>query len=270
VKVDGLQVLARHKLRGLESIEVVALPSEAERAFEPDPVEFHVVYEDADLMVIDKPVGLVVHPAPGHWRGTLMNGLLYARPDAARLPRAGIVHRLDKDTSGLMMVARSERAFERLTLAVAARSVHRRYVAVVHGETPVRFSIDAPIGRDPRDRLRMAVVDLQRGKAACTHVARLASAGGLSLLCCDLETGRTHQIRVHLSNRGFALVGDTLYGGHPLRGCVRQALHAWRLALDHPVSGRPLAFESPLPEDLAGLLAQSGLPAPVAPDEGKR
>jgi 23S rRNA pseudouridine1911/1915/1917 synthase len=116
----------------------------------------------------------------------------------------------------------------------------------------------------------MAVVDLQRGKAACTHVARLASAGGLSLLCCDLETGRTHQIRVHLSNRGFALVGDTLYGGHPLRGCVRQALHAWRLALDHPVSGRPLAFESPLPEDLAGLLAQSGLPAPVAPDEGKR
>ena len=270
VKVDGLQVLARHKLRGLESIEVVPRPSEAERAFEPDPVDLKVVHEDADLMVIDKPVGLVVHPAPGHWRGTLMNGLLHARPDSARLPRAGIVHRLDKDTSGLMMVARSERAFERLTVAVAARSVHRRYVALVHGETPIRFSIDAPIGRDPRDRLRMAVVDLQRGKAACTHVVRLASAGGVSLLCCDLETGRTHQIRVHLSSRGFPLVGDTLYGGHPLRGCARQALHAWRLALDHPVSGQRMAFESPLPVDLAALLAQSGLPDPVAPDEGKR
>jgi 23S rRNA pseudouridine1911/1915/1917 synthase len=116
----------------------------------------------------------------------------------------------------------------------------------------------------------MAVVDLQRGKAACTHVVRLAHAGGVSLLCCDLETGRTHQIRVHLSSRGFPLVGDMLYGGHPLRGCSRQALHAWRLALDHPVSGQHLSFESPLPEDLVALLAQSGLPAPVAPDEGKR
>ena len=269
VKVDGLQVLARHKLRGLESIEVVPLPSEAERAFEPDPVAFTVIHEDADLMVIDKPVGLVVHPAPGHWRGTLMNGLLHARPDSARLPRAGIVHRLDKDTSGLLMVARSERAFERLTAAVAARSVHRQYVAVVHGETPLRFSIEAPVGRDSRDRLRMAVVEPPRGKAACTHVMRLATADGLSLLRCDLETGRTHQIRVHLSSRGHPLVGDMLYGGHPHRGCVRQALHAWRLALDHPISARRLTFASSLPADLAALLSLSGLPDPTTLEEGK-
>jgi 23S rRNA pseudouridine1911/1915/1917 synthase len=185
-----------------------------------------------------------------------MNGLLHARPDSARLPRAGIVHRLDKDTSGLMMVARSERAFERLTVAVAARSVHRRYVAVVHGETPIRFSIDAPIGRDPRDRLRMAVVDLAKnsGKTATTHFHVLAQSEQGVLVRCILETGRTHQIRVHMASLKLPLVGDAVYGGsaHPLM--ARQALHAEQLAFEHPMTGQALAFRSNLPEDFQNLL----------------
>lgn len=260
VRVDGEQVLPRRALSGLEIIEVVALPTEAEQAFEPDAVPLQVVYEDDDLMILDKPPGLVVHPAPGHWRGTLMNGLLHARPDSSRLPRAGIVHRLDKDTSGLLMVARSERAFERLTALIAARAVHRHYLAVVHGETPERFSVDAPIGRDPRDRLRMAVVPAGRGKAARTHCLRLAKTAGHALLRCELETGRTHQIRVHLSHCGHPLVGDTLYAGKPVKGFARQALHAWRLALSHPVSGAALSFDSPPPADLCALAADLSLP----------
>jgi len=263
VRVDGEQVLPRHALSGLEFIEVVALPTEAEQAFEPDPVPLQVVYEDDDLMIVDKPPGLVVHPAPGHWRGTLMNGLLHARPDSRRLPRAGIVHRLDKDTSGLLMVARSERAFERLTAQVAARAVHRQYLAVVQGQTPERFSVDAAIGRDPRDRLRMAVVPADRGKEARTHCLRLAQTGSHALLHCELETGRTHQIRVHLSHRGHPLVGDALYGGKAVKGFARQALHAWRLALPHPVSGASLSVRSPPPADLCALALELGLPDPL-------
>jgi 23S rRNA pseudouridine1911/1915/1917 synthase len=262
VTVDGAPALPGRRLRGLESIDAWPLPTEAERAFEPDPMPLAIVYEDAELMVIDKPAGLVVHPAPGHWRGTLMNGLLHARPDSVGLPRAGIVHRLDKDTSGLMMVARSERGFERLTAALAARTVGRRYVAVVEGVPPARFTVDAPIGRDPRDRLRMAVVAAERGRPALTHVERLASTDRASTVECRLETGRTHQIRVHLAHRGHPLVGDALYGGRALSGFARQALHAWRLDLQHPASGAPLAFSSPLPADLVALLSALGLPAP--------
>ncbi|MEI7446838.1 MAG: RluA family pseudouridine synthase, partial [Burkholderiales bacterium] len=210
VTVDGVAALPGRRLRGLETVEVVPLPTEAERAFEPDEMPLVIVHEDADLMVVDKPAGLVVHPAPGHWRGTLMNGLLHARPDSAGLPRAGIVHRLDKDTSGLIMVARSERGFERLTAALAARDIGRRYVAVVEGVPPEQLTVDAPIGRDPRDRLRMAVVESARGKPAVTHVARLQAGEGVSTVECRLETGRTHQIRVHLAHRGHRLVGDTL------------------------------------------------------------
>ncbi len=262
VTVDGAPALPSRRLRGLEAIEAWPLPTEADRAFEPDEVPLAIVHEDADLMVLDKPAGLVVHPAPGHWRGTLMNGLLHARPDSARLPRAGIVHRLDKDTSGLMMVARSERGFERLTASLAARDVGRRYVAVVEGLPPARFTVDAPIGRDPRDRLRMAVVAPERGRPAVTHVERLASAERASTVECRLETGRTHQIRVHLAHRGHPLVGDALYGGRPFAGFARQALHAWRLDLAHPASGDPLSFASPLPADLVALLAALGLPQP--------
>jgi 23S rRNA pseudouridine1911/1915/1917 synthase len=262
VTVDGAPTLPGRRLRGLEAIEVWPLPLEAERAFEPDEVPLVIVHEDAHLMVIDKPAGLVVHPAPGHWRGTLMNGLLHARPDSAGLPRAGIVHRLDKDTSGLMMVARSERAFERLTAALAARTIARRYLAVVEGVAPGRLTIDAPIGRDPRDRLRRAVVEPERGRHAVTHVTGLATGEAVSVLECRLETGRTHQIRVHLASRGHPLVGDALYGGRPRAGVARQALHAWRLELAHPADDTPRVFVSPLPQDLRALLEAAGLPVP--------
>jgi 23S rRNA pseudouridine1911/1915/1917 synthase len=264
VSVDGAPALPSLRLRGLESIEVLPQPAEADRSFEPDDVPLAVVHEDADLMVLDKPAGLVVHPAPGNWRGTLMNGLLHARPDSARLPRAGIVHRLDKDTSGLLMVARSERAFERLTAELAARRIGRRYVAVVEGVPPLRFTIDAPIGRDPRDRLRMAVVSPERGRPAITHVARLAANEDFGSVECRLETGRTHQIRVHLASRGHPIVGDTTYGGRIRAGFTRQALHAWRLELAHPVSGEALTFDSALPTDMRALCEAIGLPAPAA------
>jgi 23S rRNA pseudouridine1911/1915/1917 synthase len=264
VRVDGMVGLAARRLRGTERIEVWPVPTEAESAFEPDPVPLSLVHEDADLMVIDKPAGLVVHPAPGHWRGTVMNGLLHARPDSARLPRAGIVHRLDKDTSGLMMVARSERGFEALTAAIAARRIGRHYIAVVEGVPPASMTIDASIGRDPRDRLRMAVVPSDRGKPAVTHVSRQAAAAGVASVECRLETGRTHQIRVHLAARGHPLVGDALYGGRARAGFSRQALHAWRLELSHPVSGLPLSFTRELPEDLATLMASLSLPCPQA------
>ena len=265
VTVDGQAVLPRHRLRGIETIEVWPMPTEAERSFEPDDIPLSIIHEDADLMVIDKPVGLVAHPAPGHWRGTLMNGLLHARPDSAKLPRAGIIHRLDKDTSGLLMVARSERAFERLSAAIAARTISRRYFAVTQGLPRERLSIDAPIGRDPRDRLRMAVVSLERGKAATTHVERLSAGDRVASIECRLETGRTHQIRVHLASVGHPLIGDTVYGGSPRGDFSRQALHAWRLELDHPVSGERLQMASPLPADILALLEALHLPVPVPP-----
>ena len=267
VAVDGEAALGKRRLRGVETIEVWPMPTEAEQAFEPDDVPLAIVHEDADLMIVDKPAGLVVHPAPGHWRGTLMNGLLHARPDSSRLPRAGIVHRLDKDTTGLMMVARSERAFERLTAAIAARTVGRRYLAVVEGVPPPFATLDAPIGRDPRDRLRMSVVAPERGKPAVTHVRRLAEGAEASTLECRLETGRTHQIRVHLASIGHPLVGDVLYGGRVRGGFARQALHAWRLELTHPVSGRPMSFGSALPDDLRALTLHLGLPVPRPDDE---
>ena len=270
VRVDGLPALSSRRLRGLEAVEAWPLPNEADRSFEPDDIPLQVVHEDADLMIVEKPAGLVVHPAPGNWRGTLMNGLLHARPDSAGLPRAGIVHRLDKDTSGLMMVARSERAFERLTAALAARTIGRRYLAVVEGSPMPQFTIDAPIGRDPRDRLRMAVVEPERGRRAVTHVTRLAAAAGCATVECRLETGRTHQIRVHLASRGHALVGDVGYGGRVRAGFARQALHAWRLEFMHPTREVPMRFASPVPPDMVGLLGALGLPEPdpaqVSPD----
>jgi 23S rRNA pseudouridine1911/1915/1917 synthase len=268
VTVDGLAVLPKYRLRGHETIDVAPLPSDAEQAFQPDEVEFPIVHEDADLVVVDKPAGLVTHPGAGNWRGTLMNGLLHRWPDSARLPRAGIVHRLDKDTSGLLMVARSERAFERLTAMIADRSVRRRYLALAAGRIDSAATIQAPIGRDPRDRLRMAVVPAARGKQAVTHLAPVGVVryGGrdLSLVECRLETGRTHQIRVHLAHRGHPLVGDVLYGGPTSADFDRQALHAWRLQLPHPGDGHLLDLSAPLPQDLRGLLAQVGLDEAMA------
>lgn len=259
VTVDGRAVLPRRKLSGFERIEVIPIPHEAETAFAPDPVDFQIIHEDSHLMVIDKPVGLVVHPAAGHWRQTLMNGLLHVRPDSARLPRAGIVHRLDKDTSGLMLVARSERAFEALTRMMAERSVRRTYLAVCHGAVREPLLLERPIGRDPRHRQRMAVLEEGRGRDARTHVHPLLVSEALSLVCCRLETGRTHQIRVHLASAGHPLLADRLYGGNVHALIDRQALHAVALGLMHPESGEPLQFRCVLPEDMAAVVRGLGL-----------
>jgi 23S rRNA pseudouridine1911/1915/1917 synthase len=209
-----------------------------------------IVFEDEHLLVVDKPAGLVVHPAAGHWSGTLLNGLLAHHRLAATLPRAGIVHRLDKDTSGLMVVGKTLAAVTALVRAIAAREVHREYRAIASGlVAPRQFSIDAPVGRDALVRVRMAVTGA--GKPARTDVECLVQGGAHSGLRCTLHSGRTHQIRVHLAARGHPLVADALYGGKRALGMTRQALHAARLGLAHPAGGRALAFESPLPADFA-------------------
>jgi 23S rRNA pseudouridine1911/1915/1917 synthase len=215
------------------------------------------------LLVINKPAGLVVHPAPGNWSGTLMNGLLGFDARAFDLPRAGIVHRLDKDTSGLMVVARTRLVMDALVHAIADREVKRQYLALAHGRWLGEGTreIDLPIGRDPGNRLRMAVVNLstQSGKLARTDVDLVVNGTSGCLVRCTLHTGRTHQIRVHLSAIGHPLVADLVYGGALAAGMDRQALHAFRLAFAHPVTGKPLTFESALPSDFAQALSQWGL-----------
>ncbi len=234
-------------------------PTPQSQAFRPEPMELAVVFEDEHLLVVDKPAGLVVHPAPGNWSGTLLNGLLARDPGAMLLPRAGIVHRLDKDTSGLMVVARTRAAMDALVQKIAAREVSRQYLALAHrpwGGAAVRH-VDAPIGRDPRNRLRMAVVD--SGKPATTSFELLQDAAAGCWVRATLGTGRTHQIRVHMAHIGHPLVADELYGGAPAAGLARQALHAYRLAFAHPFTGRALEFHTPLPEDLRQALRLWGL-----------
>jgi 23S rRNA pseudouridine1911/1915/1917 synthase len=263
VRCDDRVVAADTRLTGAETIVVAPQPREADTAFVAEPVPLSVLWRDDSLYVIDKQAGLVVHPAAGNWHGTMLNGLLHLDPALAGLPRAGIVHRLDKDTSGLLVVARSETAMASLSAQLADRSMGRRYLAVVSGLPAESATIDAPIGRDERSRVRMAVVSGSRGRAARTHVRRLAQGRldghVLSLVECRLETGRTHQIRVHLAYAGHPLVGDTGYGGRPLAGFNRQALHAWRLSLVHPVGRRQRSWMSPLPEDLRELLLAAGI-----------
>ncbi len=259
VQVDGqVQTTAARKLRAGQRLQVALVPTAESLAFRPEAMELAIVHEDAHLLVVDKPVGLVVHPAPGHWQGTLLNGLLAHHAGASALPRAGIVHRLDKDTSGLMVVAKTLPAMTALVRLIAARDVKRVYLALAHGRISwTEARIEAPIGRDPVSRLRMAVV--ATGKPARTDVDCLAVWAGeagdgrnsVSALRCRLHTGRTHQIRVHLASRGHPLVADALYGGRPLLGLARQALHAAELAFAHPADGRPMAFAAPLPADLA-------------------
>ena len=242
----SLQPSAR--LRIGQRVEIALVPTAISVAFRPEALPLDIVFEDAQVMVLNKPAGWVVHPAPGNWSGTVMNGVLAHHPGAADLPRAGIVHRLDKDTSGLMVVGKTLNAVTSLVRALAARAVSREYVAIAHGMlNPSERVIDAPVGRDPRSRVRMAVVE--SGKHARTDVLCVAAAPHYSALRCRLHTGRTHQIRVHLAFIGHPLVADALYGGKPDLGLARQALHATRLAFDHPLSGQKMSFESAAPPD---------------------
>ena len=248
----------RHKLWGGETIEVAEAPDERQQAAQPEAIALNVVHEDESLMVIDKPAGLVVHPGSGNWHGTLLNALLHHTPALERLPRGGIVHRLDKDTSGLMVVAKTLEAQTDLVRQLQARTVKRYYQALARGCLEQGGTVDAPMGRHPTQRTKMAVI--QTGKAARTHYRILERFLDCTLVECALETGRTHQIRVHLTFIGHPLVGDPVYGTGASRvpagpAFLRQALHACRLGLVHPASGKAMRWKSELPDDMAELIA---------------
>jgi len=256
LQVPHLKSSQKVKAGEVWTVELRATPQS--QAFKPESMPLQVVYEDAHLRIIDKPAGLVVHPAPGHWSGTLMNGLLGMDPSLMDLPRAGIVHRLDKDTSGLMVVARTRLAMDALVKKIAAREVKRLYLAL--SDKPwtgtKQKTVNLPIGRDPANRLRMAAVDLSKnsGKLATTHFHLLDQNDSGALVRCILETGRTHQIRVHMASLKMPLMADALYGGSIISQMPRQALHADQLAFDHPMTGETMAFQSPLPLDFLDLL----------------
>ncbi len=261
VRVEGvLQSSASRKVLAGQTVEVELTPTQESQAFKAQPMPLVIVFEDEHLLVVNKPAGLVVHPAPGNWSGTLLNGLLAHHANAATLPRAGIVHRLDKDTSGLMVVGKTLEAVTALTRQIAARDVHRIYFALCHGRVEQASQrIEAPVGRDPRSRIRMAVV--ASGRAALTDVERLAvwqdvTGGWISAVRCKLGTGRTHQIRVHMASIGHPLLADATYGGSESLGLSRQALHATRLGFSHPISAQSLCFDAPLATDLMGAWQQ--------------
>ena len=262
--LDGAAVRAGDRIMGGERISIRgAVEADEEPAAQPGPLA--VLHEDPDLLVLDKPPGLVAHPGAGNWSGTLLNRLLAYDPGLRAVPRAGLVHRLDKDTSGLMLVARSLRAHTRLVARIGAREVERTYEAVVAGSPPSSGTVEAAIGRHRIHRTRMAVDP--HGKPAVTHYRVVERYPGHARLEVRLETGRTHQIRVHLAHLGHPVVGDATYGGRrarareagsgatdPIATFPRQALHATRLSLEHPVSGRALAVESAPAPDMQGLI----------------
>ncbi len=272
ISVDGVEkIKASYKLKGLELLVLRPEPPEHMQTLVPQAIDFDVVYEDSTCLVIDKPDGLVVHPAAGHWSGTLMNGLLYRNPELIDVPRAGIVHRLDKDTTGLMVVAKTVDVQQRLIRELAARRVRRIYLAMVWGRMTQRRTVEGPIGRDSRNRQKMAVV--AGGKPAITHFYPLATGKladlPVTLLACKLETGRTHQIRVHALHAGFGLVGDLVYrqrGARPV-DLNRQALHATYLAFSPLAShGEEVCSVAEVPQDFQRLLREAGI---EVPDEDK-
>jgi len=252
VTIDGRPGVPRQKVKSGERLEVTLVPRPGEAGHEPEAIALAVVHEDDDVLVVDKPAGLVVHPGSGNWAGTMLNALLHHAPAVRDLPRAGIVHRLDKDTSGLLVVAKNERAQVSLVRQLQARTVKRTYLALARGKVVRDGTVEAPIGRHPVQRTKMAVVG--SGKPAITHYRVRERFPAHTLLECDLETGRTHQIRVHLASIGHPLEGDPAYAGRGKAIFPRQALHAWQLAFVHPVTGDTLRFESPLPADFRGLL----------------
>jgi len=253
VQVDGEPAEVRRKVRSGEAVELWLAPRPADTAHAPEAIDLAIVHEDEHLLVVDKPAGLVVHPGSGNWEGTMLNALLHHVPAVRELPRAGIVHRLDKDTSGLLVVAKTEPAQLALVRQLQARTVKRTYLALARGRVERDGTVEAPIGRHPVHRTRMAVV--ASGKPAVTHYRVRERFAAHTLLECGLETGRTHQIRVHLASIGHPLEGDPVYAGRAPAGFHRQALHAWKLAFDHPASCAPMSFESPLPADMSALLA---------------
>lgn len=262
--LDGGKPAPRTRVQSGQQVNLMAV-LEPQQDAAPEAMDLDVVFEDADLLVIDKPAGLVVHPGAGHSSGTLMNGLLHHAPELAALPRCGILHRLDKDTSGLLLVAKSVAAHTRLVQDLEQRAITREYRAICEGRLTAGGTIDAAIGRHPTQRTRMAV--MERGRMARTHYRVLTRFAAHTFIALRLETGRTHQIRVHLAHIRHALVGDRTYGGRlripagaapelaeGLRGFSRQALHASRLACRHPIGQQLLEFQSPLPPDFIGLL----------------
>jgi 23S rRNA pseudouridine1911/1915/1917 synthase len=264
ITLDSTGVDVKRKVWGGEHVRIVPVADRdaAESAsLRAEAIPLHVVHEDDALLVVDKPAGLVVHPGSGNWTGTLLNAILHHAPQCATLARAGIVHRLDKDTSGLLVIAKSDAAQTDLVRQLQARTIGREYLALVHGVLRADGAVDAPIGRHPVERTRMAVA--ARGRPALTHYSVLREFSGATLVKCRLETGRTHQIRVHMRSIGHPIVGDPVYGNRSARRdglpvFRRQALHAARLALVHPVTGKSVAWESPLPDDMRELLGALG------------
>jgi 23S rRNA pseudouridine1911/1915/1917 synthase len=266
ISVDGQQLRPRDKVSSGARVQLDAV-LEAQVGWQGQDIELDIVYEDDDILVINKPAGLVVHPAAGHSEGTLVNALLAHAPELAQLPRAGIVHRLDMETSGLLVIARTLPAHHDLVAQLQDRTVKREYCAIVIGAMTGGGTIDAPMGRHARQRKKMAVL-AAGGKPAVTHYRLAQRFGHHTRISVNLETGRTHQIRVHMAYRHYPLIGDPLYGGRPripkgasdlliqtLRTFPRQALHARALGFIHPGTDEPVQFECPLPDDILGLIA---------------
>lgn len=272
VQCNGKTAAPKDKLIGGETLNVQIQQSDENQSFAPERMDLDIVFEDDTVIVLNKPAGLVVHPAAGNWTGTLLNGLLAHCPALSQVPRAGIVHRLDKDTSGLMVVAKTLPAQNSLVQQLQNRTVKRIYRAIADGVVPFDGKIETLIGRDPHNRLKMAVVKFG-GKEAVTHVKVLERYQAHSYIECNLETGRTHQIRVHMREARHPLAGDPVYG-NPRHACsptvkevvknlARQALHAYRLSFNHPQTGEWVSFEAPMPDDMYHLLSvlrlESGL-----------
>ncbi|HEY5800320.1 MAG TPA: RluA family pseudouridine synthase [Burkholderiaceae bacterium] len=265
--VDGKVAKPKMTSYGDETVVVYPQPAPEDAAFKPEPMELDIVFEDDAILVVNKPAGLVVHPGAGNWAGTLLNGLLHRCPQLAGVPRAGIVHRLDKDTSGLMVVGKTLAAQTDLVRQLQARTVKREYFAMVWGTPQLTGTIDASMGRHPKERVKMAISSNFSAKPAITHYARIGTGfleqRPVSLMRCNLETGRTHQIRVHMLSIGHALVGDSVYGKpHLMTYFPRQALQARRLGFNHPVTGEHCEWTVPLAADFAELVARAGMPEP--------